>query len=307
MTGLASVSMGRCLGRMLVALPGALRGGGRSHPAPAPRMLAIRASSSLVTDGVVVVQGASKGIGLEMCRQVIEGRPTSRVVATCRNPEQADALQALAASAGGRMDVVRVDVTDVGSMESAARLIAERHGGVDALINVAGILHIPGKMRPETSLLRVEAENMMTAYQVNAMGPTLMTKALWELIMKGAEAAAAEGRQQPVVANVSARVSSIGDNGTGGWHSYRASKTALNQLSKNVAIEMSRKKHPAICILLHPGTTATDLSQPFQKNVPADKLFTPEFTARQLLGIVEGTSPEDNGKFYAWDGSLIEW
>jgi NAD(P)-dependent dehydrogenase (short-subunit alcohol dehydrogenase family) len=69
-----------------------------------------------------------------------------------------------------------------------------------------------------------------------------------------------------VVANLSARVSSIGDNRLGGWHSYRASKSALNMLTKNVAIEFARKQHPVTCILLHPGTVSTELSLPFQKN-----------------------------------------
>jgi NAD(P)-dependent dehydrogenase (short-subunit alcohol dehydrogenase family) len=69
-----------------------------------------------------------------------------------------------------------------------------------------------------------------------------------------------------VVANLSARVSSVGDNKLGGWHSYRASKCALNQLTKCVAVEFSRRKHPVTCILLHPGTVNTDLSKPFHGN-----------------------------------------
>ena len=73
-------------------------------------------------------------------------------------------------------------------------------------------------------------------------------------------------RDRPsVVANMSARVGSIGDNQLGGWYSYRASKTALNQLTKTMAIECSRRKTNVACILLHPGTVDTDLSAPFQK------------------------------------------
>ena len=110
-----------------------------------------------------------------------------------------------------------------------------------------------------------------------------------------------------MVANLSARVSSVGDNALGGWHSYRASKSALNQLTKNCAIEFARKKHPVTFLLLHPGTVDTDLSEPFKKNVPAEKLFTSERAAKQLLNIVGEKTQEDTGKFFAWDGAEVPW
>ena len=68
-----------------------------------------------------------------------------------------------------------------------------------------------------------------------------------------------------MIASISARVGSVGDNSIGGWHSYRASKTALNQLNKCMSIEFARKKQNIACIVLHPGTVDTDLSKPFQK------------------------------------------
>ena len=99
----------------------------------------------------------------------------------------------------------------------------------------------------------------------------------------------------------------VGDNRLGGWHSYRASKTALNQLTKNCAIEFARKKHPVTFLLLHPGTVETDLSAPFRRNVPEGKLFKAEFSAERLLGIVGDKTQADTGKFFAWDGEEIEW
>ena len=68
-----------------------------------------------------------------------------------------------------------------------------------------------------------------------------------------------------MIASMSARVGSIGDNSIGGWHSYRASKTALNQLNKCMSIEFGRRRQMVACIVLHPGTVDTDLSKPFQK------------------------------------------
>ncbi|GAB4819422.1 hypothetical protein N2152v2_006468 [Parachlorella kessleri] len=110
-----------------------------------------------------------------------------------------------------------------------------------------------------------------------------------------------------MVANLSARVGSIGDNRLGGWYSYRASKTALNQLTKCAALEFERKRQAVACILLHPGTVDTDLSKPFQKNVKPEKLFSKERAVRQLLDIIDRTTMRETGKYYAWDGQEIPW
>lgn len=72
-------------------------------------------------------------------------------------------------------------------------------------------------------------------------------------------------------------------------------------------MEFARRKDPIICILLHPGTVDTDLSQPFQKNIPKEKLFTKEFSVQKLLSIMNNTKRCDNGKFFAWDGQEIPW
>ncbi|XP_028082470.1 uncharacterized protein LOC114283798 [Camellia sinensis] len=114
-------------------------------------------------------------------------------------------------------------------------------------------------------------------------------------------------RDVAVVANLSARVGSIGDNRLGGWHSYRSSKAALNQLTKTVSVEFARKKDPIICLLLHPGTVDTDLSRPFQRNIAEGKLFTKQFSVQKLLSIINGAKSHDNGKFFAWDGQEIPW
>ena len=78
-------------------------------------------------------------------------------------------------------------------------------------------------------------------------------------------------------------------------------------VTKTVSVEFARKKDPIICILLHPGTVDTDLSRPFQRNVPEGKLFTKEFSVQKLLGIINNAKRHDNGKFFAWDGQEIPW
>ena len=110
-----------------------------------------------------------------------------------------------------------------------------------------------------------------------------------------------------VAANLSARVSSSRENRLGGWHSYRASKTALNMLTKSAAVELGQGGAPVICLLLHPGTVDTELSRPFNRNVPAKMLFTPETAVRCLLHVIAKAGPDDSGKLLCWDGTTVDW
>jgi hypothetical protein len=70
---------------------------------------------------------------------------------------------------------------------------------------------------------------------------------------------------------------------------------------------MARRNRRSCCVLLHPGTVDTPLSAPFQARVPADKLFSAELAAGQLLDIISRCTPERSGSFLAWDGSEIVW
>ena len=98
---------------------------------------------------------------------------------------------------------------------------------------------------------------------------------------------------------------SISDNRMGGWHAYRASKAALNMLVRNFAIELSRTNPAAVAVTLHPGTVDTPLSAPFQRGVPSERLFAPERSARHMLNVIDGLTPADSGKLFAWDGSEV--
>ena len=105
----------------------------------------------------------------------------------------------------------------------------------------------------------------------------------------------------------SARVGSISENRLGGWYSYRASKAALNMMIKTDAIELARRNKNIKLIAFHPGTTDTPLSKPFQNNVPANKLFTCEFVAKQLLSIVDECELDQSASFLDWQGESINW
>lgn len=255
--------------------------------------------------GVSMIQGASRGIGLEFVRQLLEKNDKGYVVATCRNPNGATGLLELKNKFAERLDIHRLDLTIESTMEETTKCLREKYGYLNLLVNASGILSIPDVLKPETTLSKVERASLLLAYEINAVGPVLVVKNMWPLLKIGG--GSGTERDFAIVANISARVGSIGDNRLGGWHSYRASKTALNQLTKTVSVESVRKKDPIICILLHPGTVDTDLSRPFQGNVPEGKLFTKEFSVQKLLSIINNAKGSDNGKFFAWDGQEIPW
>lgn len=317
-----STALRRCASTMRSALsrPASTRAlATRGAPTARGRTMASTSSANASVSTcahVTLVQGARMGQGLELARQMLErdgeifsGRAEGGVVvATCRDPSRAEGLDALAAKHGARLRVLRVDATDEESIIAAAKTVAEEYGRLDFMANVSAVLSTES-MRPETSIARCEAENMMLAYRTNAVGPTMMMKHFSPLMLKTAGAYASEGKSgTPVIANWSARVSSIGDNGLGGWHSYRASKTALNQLTRNAAIEFARKKTPIVAMCVHPGTVDTKLSEPFKKNVPPEKLFTSEYSIRRLLEVIgSATVEEHSGNLYDYAGEKIHW
>ncbi|KAL1507468.1 hypothetical protein AB1Y20_008304 [Prymnesium parvum] len=243
-------------------------------------------------DSCAVVTGASRGIGLALTAELLR-RSRGTVVAASRQPHLSAPLRELSEDFPSRLSLLPCDVLRPASLEAMAARLAASHARVDLVLNVAGVLHDGGRV-PEKSLAAVDAEWMAHVYRVNAVGPVLVAQATQPLLRPGS-----------VVASVSARVGSIGDNHLGGWWSYRMSKAALNMATRNLAIEL--KRSGAIAVSLHPGTTDTDLSKPFQRNVRPEKLFTPEFTARSLLDVLEGLTLEDTGGFFAYNGERIEW
>jgi NAD(P)-dependent dehydrogenase (short-subunit alcohol dehydrogenase family) len=144
----------------------------------------------------------------------------------------------------------------------------------------------------------VHLDNLVRAFHVNAFGPLLIAKHFAPLLMH---------RARTVFANVSARVGSIGDNRLGGWYAYRGSKAAQNMFTRNLAIELGRRNPELVVMALHPGTVATDLSLPFRRGVPSDKLFDVGRAARQLLDVMDRVPRDQSGGFFAYDGSPIPW
>jgi NAD(P)-dependent dehydrogenase (short-subunit alcohol dehydrogenase family) len=204
-----------------------------------------------------------------------------------------------------RVQIIPLDVEQQSSIESAGQKIQELFQRVDLLLNVAGILGdgqtTPG---PERSLSKLDRTWLEKTMAVNLIGPVMLSKELLPLMMQPRRSQSTE-RPKAVIVNLSARVGSISDNELGGWYSYRMSKTALNQATRTMALEL--KRHSAWAVALHPGTTDTDLSKPFHKNVKEGSLFPVEFTVSQLLNIIDSLQEENSGGFYDWSGRAISF
>ncbi len=242
-----------------------------------------------------LVIGAGRGIGLEFTRQYLADSAYEKVFATFRQPSIS--LNQLAAAYPDKLVCLQVDVTKESEIEGAITALQQQTQSLNEVIYAVGLLHNED-MQPEKSLRHIQADNLVTYFQVNAIGAVLWTKYLFPFL---------RGSNPAIFAAISAKVGSIGDNGLGGWYGYRASKAALNMLLKNVSIEWRRKTPNVVVTMLHPGTTDTDLSKPFQKNVPEGKLFPPEKTVTLLRTVIANLTPDDNGAFFSWDGSRLPW
>ncbi len=184
-----------------------------------------------------------------------------------------------------------LDLTDEASIAAGAASV----GSPELVLVATGLLH-EGEHGPEKAMRELDPEWLARQYQVNVIGPALVAKHFLPIMPRA-------GRTMFAV--LSAKVGSISDNKLGGWYGYRASKAALNQLVRTLAVEERRRNERSIVVALHPGTVDTALSKPFQAGVRAGSLFPPGRAAVQLLDVLEALRPADSGKLFAWDGAEI--
>jgi len=232
--------------------------------------------------GCIAIAGISGGIGRALARRMLAQDPELEILGLCRNPQQASACAGL----GDRVRWL------TWSAEGGLHEDLPEGLSLDGVFYCAGILHGEG-MTPEKRLEDLEETAFLQAMQVNALGFARLIQALLPTLR--------HKRFKRLVA-VSAKVGSISDNGMGGWYSYRASKAALNMLVKNLSIELPRRCRPLCCVALHPGTTETALSEPFQQSLAKLKVHTTDDTAQNLLAVIDALEEEDNGRFLSWDG-----
>ncbi|WP_373356064.1 SDR family NAD(P)-dependent oxidoreductase [Pseudoroseicyclus sp. CXY001] len=216
----------------------------------------------------VLIIGASGGIGSALAAEA-----EARGAAAQRLSRQQDGF----------------DITDPASV---AAHLGRLEGPFEAIWIATGIL-APKGGAPEKALKALEPAVMAQVFAVNAIGPALVIH----------QAARLLPRVRPSrIGVLSARVGSIGDNRLGGWHSYRASKAALNQIIRGAAIELGRTQPQAVLAALHPGTVET----PFTQGYPREKL-APDKAAKALWGVLEGLAPGQSGGFFDYAGKPVPW
>lgn len=233
----------------------------------------------------VLIVGGSGGIGKAMVKQIQETYPNTTVHATYKHHLPQDMQEKIQWHA--------LDVTNAAEIKQ----LSEQLTKLDWVINCVGILHTQDN-GPEKSLQSLDADFFQHNLNLNTL-PSVMLAKHFEPVLKRSVSAR--------FAVISAKVGSITDNRLGGWYSYRASKAALNMFLKTLSIEWQRTMKHCVVLSLHPGTTDTPLSKPFQQSVPKDKLFTPQYVAQCLVSIIANATPAQTGRFLAYDGAELPW
>lgn len=217
-----------------------------------------------------LIIGSSGGIGSAVCEAL--GQAGADVTALSR---RADGL----------------DVTDEASV---ARHLGGLTGTFDLILLTTGALEIAGAT-PEKTIRDLSPRSLADQFAVNAIGPAMVIKHAWPLIPRD---------RRSVIAVLSARVGSIGDNRLGGWYAYRSAKAAVNQIVHTAAIELGRTHKQAICVSLHPGTVQTPFTQKYLGRHPS---VPPNEAAENLLAVIDGLMVEQSGGFYDWAGREVAW
>jgi len=219
--------------------------------------------------GYAVVTGANRGIGLELCRQL--AARGDKVIAVCRKGSAELDAPGVRVEPG-------IDVSDEGPIEQLAKRLAGVE--IDLLVNNAGVLQAE-------SLDRMNFDGVAQQFEVNALGPLRVTKALLPLLHSGS-----------TVAIITSRMGSMADNGSGGYYGYRMSKAAVNAAGVSLAHDL-RGQGVAVA-LLHPGMVATEMTG--KNGIP------PEDAARGVLAQIDALTLETSGRFvHAGTGEDLPW
>lgn len=238
-----------------------------------------------------IVVGANSSIAQCVIEQLLNDGMVEQVTAISRkkNPD-------LESKYGSSLHWICSDYSDE-SIKEACATLSSGENDFSHVVICNGVLHTE-QIAPEKRLESINTAKLQAVLHTNTIVPMLWLANLAPLLKSKIDCS---------VAVFSARVGSIEDNKSGGWYSYRASKSALNMLIKTASIEYQRRAPNVKLLAFHPGTTDTQLSKPFQANVPEGKLFTPKFVASSLLGIMENLDRESGAEFLDWAGESITW
>lgn len=268
-----------------------------------------------------LVSPASRGIGLELARRLLQTTKLP-LIATARNNTEKTRREILSGAGHGfdesRLEVLELDVTHEGSIEAAAEHCKSRFPSTRAApSHLHAAFVIPGILHAEKAPNQLDEDKILETFRVNTIGPMLMLKHFSPFLPRKAtqmHSSDAFGGGLPAShatwLTMSARVGSISDNSMGGWYSYRASKAAVNQVIKTFDAYLKISAgDKAMAMSYHPGTVKTGLSKDFWSNVKEEKLFSAEFAIDKMLEVIashEGRIGEARGKCWDWKGEEVK-
>lgn len=227
----------------------------------------------------VVVTGANRGIGLEFVRQL--SARGDELIAAARHPKDSPELVQLEKDHGGRVKLAALDVT---SDDSVQRFTRELGGQpIDVLINNAGVYG------DRESLEDLDLGEMAKTYDVNAIGPLRLTRALLPLIEAG---------NTKKLLHVTSKMGSITDNTSGGSYGYRMSKAALNMMSRTLAVDL--RAEGIISIVVNPGWVKTDMGGEGAPTPAADSV-------KGMIQILDRVTLRDSGEFFDYRGPTVPY
>ncbi|EXJ80022.1 hypothetical protein A1O3_08308 [Capronia epimyces CBS 606.96] len=263
-----------------------------------------------------LVTPSSRGIGFALTRRLLQTLPTSvTIVATARldlpgSRERLISSLDLTEAQSGRLDVQRCDVLSEASISDLAGYCKERYNDrrKDKTAHLRLGLIIPGMLVPEKAPEKIEYDVALQTLKLNLLAPMMLVKHFCGFLPRqSAKLSKLDGLpDSAVLALMSARVGSIGDNRLGGWYSYRSSKAGVNQLVKSTDIYVQMQSAAnAMCIGLHPGTVKTGLSEEFWGSTPQERLFSPEFSAEKMIDVIRRLQQDGRGRCWDWGGKEV--
>lgn len=225
----------------------------------------------------VLITGTSRGIGLAFTKQYAQDG--WQVIACCRAPERALALQTLAKT-HNNIQLIDLDVANFEQIDLVAAQL--KNTPIDVLINNAGVY-------PESSLTDTDFKDWATAFKINSMAPLRMTQAFLPNLVQG---------KQKKVATLSSKMGSIDDNTSGSEYIYRSSKVAVNMVMKSLSLDLAQYK--IAVVILHPGWVITDMGGP-------NGLIDAKTSVTGLRQVIENLSLENSGRFIGYNGQEVAW
>lgn len=228
----------------------------------------------------VLITGANRGIGLEHVRRY--AARGVQVFAAVRDPADAPELSELAASAGSGLRIIRYDARDPGGPEAVRAAIGD--AALDLLLNNAGVMG-----GSDQALDRIDPEAFLDTIRVNTLAPLLLSQALADAVARS---------QRRIIANQSSLMGSIADNGSGGYYAYRASKAALNMVTKSLARDLAGRG--VTVVTLHPGWVRTRMGGP---SAPV----TTETCVEGQQRVLDEVGLDQSGQFFNYDGRALPW